>query len=67
MYPQRESSQTGEELLHWVSLQASHEGYTNEGVEYLLGKEELGGLIFIPTPFPQGEEGFLYLFSLDQK
>ena len=45
-------------------LQASHEGYTNEGVEYLLGKEELGGLIFIPTPFPQGEEGFLYLFSL---
>ena len=58
-----ESGQTGKELQ---PRQAGYEESTNEGVEYSLGKEDLGGHL-LPSSIFLKERGILSLLSLDQK
>ena len=63
---QKESGQTGEELLPWLFFggEADYEGRTNEGEGRVCRSSSL---VFIPAPFSHGEEGFLPLFSLDRR
>ena len=65
----REEQAVSGEQLHWVSSASWFVRRRNEGVEYSLGREGVGSysLIFLPAPPSRGEEGFLSLFSLDQK
>ena len=66
----REEQETLESRCPEFLWQAGHMGCKNEwGIKIHLGRRglETDFLIFIPAPPSQGEEGFLSLFSLDQK